>query len=474
MVAFCGEANNQRSFNRRFLERLLLFLRTACGKCEGDGGNVMATDSWIASGAADWATANDWSTGSAPNAGPPADVVIGSSASPATVTLDIGGAFINTLKITPGDELSVNGAGSSSLAIVNGLPQGNFGTLDIEDNGIVAIFGGTINNSGLIILKQSQASDGTSLSLATNTGGGTVTLNGAGMVVLDGNDQTLNAFIAGTGTTSTLINDDNNISGTGTVGSGLNIVNHGTFETNNFLLAGTMQIDSSVAGGIFDNENLLIADANGTLILGTAGVTSKIINNGLIELKNSVPNTESIIQIDGTLFLQNNQVLGLGSNIGGNVIVGDPAESNPELILAGGTLAGVGELGGLNLILFIEALTYVVNASGTMELDPATATIQPTGVLEAIDSGVTLDFAPMITNHGTIAALGGGMIVVNGNITNSSGGVVNIGSNSEITLESGEVISGTIQFHGQQCDVRRESTYQPRNHILRHCDRRQF
>ena len=223
----------------------------------------------------------------------------------------------------------------------------------------------------------------------------TVTLNGAGMVVLDGNDQTLNAFIQGQGGkgTSNLINDDNNISGTGTVGANLNIINHGTFETNNLLLAGTMQIVGSAGGGSFDNENLLIADANGTLILGMDGQTSKIINNDLIELQNSVQNTKSIIEIAGTLFLQNREVLGLGSNIAGNVIVSDGHAA--ELVLDGGTLDGVGQLGDNNLTLVIAAQTYVVCSSGTMVFDPVATTIQPNGVLEAID-GSEMDIKALL------------------------------------------------------------------------------
>src|ERR1700733_2527235 len=111
-------------------------------------------------------------------------------------------------------------------------------------------------------------------------------------------------FRGGVKVTSTLINDDNNISGTGAVG-GLNVINHGTFETNNFLELGTMQIFGSAGdsnfSGSFVNDNLLIADPNGILILGEDGQTSKIINNDLIELKNSVPNTQSTIEIAGTL-----------------------------------------------------------------------------------------------------------------------------------------------------------------------------
>ena len=404
----------------------------------------MATDFWIASGAGNWTTTALWSTHNVP--GISDDVVIGSSSNSTTVTQDNGIAFINTLKINPNDELSINGEFNGAFVISNGLPQGNFGTLDIENNGLLRIDGGTINNSGLIIVTQTQSSGRSALLLADN-GGGTVTLNGAGMVVLNGNDQTLNAAILGGSATSTLINDDNNISGTGIVGAELNIINHGTFETNNFLELGKMQIVGSAGGGSFDNVNLLIADPGGTLILGMNGQTSKIINNDLIELKNSVPNTFSTVEIAGTLFLENNQVLGLGSNIDGNWIVGDLAGPD-ELILDGGTLAGVGRLGGSNLTVFIEALTYVVCSSGTMTFDPVAATIQPKGVLEAIDGGKIVDFSPSTTNQGTIAALAGGEFDVNGNITNSNGGVVNIGSNSEIILETGWVVSGTIQFTG--------------------------
>jgi hypothetical protein len=407
----------------------------------------MATDSWIASGAGNWATTADWSTGSVP--GLSDDVVIGSSSSAATVTLVINTAVIstdvvtiNSLKITPNDELSINGdSGFSDFTITNGMPNGNFGTLDLE-NVVFEVSGGTINNSGLIVVKSS------GMFLAAD-GSGTVTLNGAGMVVLEGT-----GFIDGDGDTqhetSNFINDDNNISGNGTVGLYLNVINYGTFETNNFLELGTMQIIGSAGGGSFDNENLLIADPNGILILGMDGKTSKIINNDLIELKNSVQNTQSTIEIAGTLFLENRQVLGLGSNIAGNVIVSDGKAA--ELILDGGTLAGVGQLGDDHLTLFIEALTYVVSSSGTMVFSPIATTIQPTGVLEAINGSVINDFSP-IANQGTIAALAGGAINVFDNITNSNGGVVNIGAGSEILLQPNVIVSGTIQFTGSSAKL---------------------
>ena len=71
------------------------------------------------------------------------------------------------------------------------------------------------------------------------------------------------------------------------------------------------------------------------------GQTSKIIDHDLIEPKNSVPNTFGAVEIAGALFLENSQVLGLGSNINGDWIMGDLAGPD-ELILDSDTLAGVG------------------------------------------------------------------------------------------------------------------------------------
>ena len=54
------------------------------------------------------------------------------------------------------------------------------------NGGFVAIDAGTVNNSGLIILKAPQADGDSRLDFAVGPTGGTVTLNGAGMIVLDG------------------------------------------------------------------------------------------------------------------------------------------------------------------------------------------------------------------------------------------------------------------------------------------------
>ena len=48
-----------------------------------------------------------------------------------------------------------------------------------------------------------------------------------------------------------------------------------------------------------------------------------------------------------------------------------------------------------------------------------------------------MNFSPRPTDRGTVAALAGGKFDINGDITDSNGGVVNIGSNSEIILETG-------------------------------------
>ena len=93
----------------------------------------MATDFWIASGAGNWTTTALWSTHNVP--GISDDVVIGSSSNSTTVTQDNGIAFINTLKINPNDELSINGEFNGAFVISNGLPQRNFEPLDIETTG---------------------------------------------------------------------------------------------------------------------------------------------------------------------------------------------------------------------------------------------------------------------------------------------------------------------------------------------------
>jgi hypothetical protein len=398
----------------------------------------MTTDTWIASGTGNWNTSADWSTGSVP--GQSDDVVIGSNNNPATVT-NTTGVRINTLKIAPSDELDFNGAASATFSLADGMPEGNFGTLELDD-AVVNIAGGTMNNSGVIILDQGVGQSAIFIAQA----GGTVTFNGAGFVELESSSNRPDDIQGNVNVTSNLINDDNDFSGTADIGEYLNITNHGTFETSN----GTMQIFGNAYGGTFDNENYLIADDGGTLILGVDGQTSQIDNNAYLELKNSTANTQTLVKIAGTLLLENRQVLGVGSNIAGNIIESDGSAA--ELILSGGDLYGVGTLGDTHLTLFIEAYTYVYAATGgTMLFFPAATTVVTNGELAAINNSGILDYSP-ISNQGIVAAMGGGVIQVFANINNINGGLVEIGANSEIILKGGNV-SGTIEFTGSSATL---------------------
>ena len=388
----------------------------------------MTQNNFTATGIQNWATPSNWSLGHVPTNSE--DAVIGT-----TGTIVGSGSNETVLSIgtgTNGDALDIN-SGSTFETIQGTGPNGNFGTIVVEDGSTLQDDSGTFFNSGTLRLN----STGSVTSFVIE---GFVQLMGGGSVELAPNSGAQN-YILGGKSTSTLINDDNDISGTGGIG-GLFFTNKGIIETNNNLGAGDMHIWGNSAGGSFENDGSMFADDGGILELGVNSATVSMGNAGLIEAVGASKATK--IQIDGNVTINavGGRILLAGPNANFDEIVSDglPATLN----LDGGTLDGSGTVGDSQMTLNVEQGT-VVNADhsgGLLELSTGANTITNAGLLEATNGGI-LGIASPLSNSGTIAANGGEVLIGN-SVTGL--GVVDIGANDLVDMLASASLINNVQF----------------------------
>jgi hypothetical protein len=407
----------------------------------------MTTNTWTASTSGDWTTAGDWSSGVPTST---QDVLIGSNAANTIVT-SASIETVDSIGINSGDQLAITGGTFGALDATG--PNGIFGEISAQDADF-SVGGGTtnhtINNSGLIFL-QSLTTTQTHFYFDNN-----VTLDGAGIVVMDISGQgsiTSNQITSPSGLTATLTNQDNTIAGTGLI-TDIFFINHGTVDTNinqnNLSEHGTLTIAGNASGGAFDNENLVKADDNGTLILGSTGQgnQSVITNNGTIAINNDQNTTHTNVEIAGQVTIKSGgdgKIQFEGSNGDGNNLVSNGQAAT--LILEDSTLSGAGNLGDSNLTLSIVG-TVIEETTGALVINAANTTIESSSRMEAAESGMIFANG-QITDNGIVHSISGGEFFLNGRLDNLTGhGLVEIGPNSQFFIQTGGSVTGNVQFTG--------------------------
>ncbi len=394
----------------------------------------MTTDNWTASGQSFWTLSNFWSLGGPPFANQ--DAFVGTAAAGGTLTVDFA-ETVNSLGVGAKYTVAVThnltatvGTGSQSIAST-GTVLINFATFQV---------GGNVDNAGTIELET--GSSATNFEVATNAN---VTLYGGGNVEMDGAAGNSNFFMLSPG--ATLLNVNNDISGTGTI-SGGTFQNQGTIETNNGFGAGTLDIFvNTPTGDSFDNQRhgLMKVDAGGTMVLGLPVSSSQITNSGTLQLLAS-SSQNATLQIAGNLTINNaNGIIGLD---GGFTNIIESNGSAASLTLNGGTLEGSGNVGNAdsNLILTIGSGTIVNSNDGhVLSLNTFNTTIVNNGMLEALALSDKLNIQSPLTNDGAITAANGGNVSLFGNVASSTGTIL-IGNDG--TLDVGGTVTGNVTFAG--------------------------
>jgi hypothetical protein len=246
------------------------------------------------------------------------------------------GAGLNALAFTNGSGGTIetnNSLGTGTLQIVGSDNGGSFtnkGTVEANDGGTL-VFGkagdtGSINNEGLVELSGSTKT--TTLQIV-----GTVQLTGGGKLVLGGSFSD-DDFIEPNGSSATLDNMNNTISGGGQIGDGstkpLTVDNEGVFDA-----------DGSTPYPMYFFPSTVVNDG------GTLEATNR---GGLSIADGAINNTGGTIQATG------GGVVGIAFETitgSGSIFIGQ----NSELFLDDVTITGSVQYTGPNASIFIETPT---------------------------------------------------------------------------------------------------------------------
>ncbi len=351
----------------------------------------------------------------------------------------------------------------------------NSGSLVVNTGETLSVLG-TLNNTGVLSL-QSSYYDSDVVVGATGTLTSTVTLTGGGSVVLGDGDA--NNRLYGGNASDTLVNLNNTISGSGTIGAGqLNLVNDGTISatgtsnalyiqttsfTNNALLeatgsqglilqsvvndsstgivasaGGTVQLNgASIIGGT------LVSSAGGSFAVTTFGTLQGLTNAGIVEV-----NTGETLTLLGTIV--NTGTIGLNSSYydsdfvaasptvtltgGGSVVLGDGDANNrlyggnasDTLVNLNNTISGSGTIGAGQLNLVNDGTISATGSSNALYIQ--TTSFTNNALLEATGSqGLILQSVVTDSSTGIVASAGGtvqlnGASIIGGTLVSSAGG----------------------------------------------------
>ncbi len=398
----------------------------------------MAIDNFTKSGIQSFTDASAW-TGGVPGSGTDAEIndsaFVGVGTSQTVKSIGTGSG--NVLNITGGTFDTLNGTGPSTNSGIIAVTGATF-----------EVSGSTEDNAGKIELMGSSAA----LVLPTSN----VTLDGGGSIQMTiGGGPSFNKIQSGNANGSPILtNQDNTISGDGTIGAGLDFINDGTVETNNstssnpgsLAILGTSGTFISNSGN-FVNNNVVRVDSGGTVTLGVDGVTGSIDNEANIDIEaNTFAETALKIAGNMTITATGNGSINLGGtdaqSADGIVSDGSPA----TLTLVKQTIQGAGFIGDFDLTLNNQSGT-IDAAGGELFLYSLGEgpTIQNGGTLEALATG-TLVIEQNVNNTGMITAANGGLIFIDGNVTGS--GSINIGASGSISISNPGEVANNVTFTG--------------------------
>jgi fibronectin-binding autotransporter adhesin len=384
-----------------------------------------------------------------------------------TGVLTSGSATLNGVTISAGSTYNVGGQTFLEGTITNN------GTITVP-NTTLTISGGTgvtLTGGGTVIMSNdaffNQASGGLTLDNVNNTIEGTGQLGQNGMAFINESGGTVNANING-GTLS--LN-----------GSGL-VTNAGLLEATN---SGTLEITNNVintGGNITANGGTVLITGGATITGGTLNQTGTgVLTSGTATLNGVTISTGSTYNVGGQTFLEgtitnngtitnpNNTLTIAGGDVtltgGGTVSMTsdaffNQASSGLTLNNVNNTIKGTGQLGQNGMALNNESGGTVNATGGTLSLNGG-GLVTNAGLLEATTTG-TLNISNTVNNSGNITANGGIVNIsstinggtlntLNGGTMNGNGAVLNgVTLSTASTLnDSGQVfLEGTITNKG--------------------------
>ena len=428
------------------------------------------------------------------------------STSPAVVT-NIGGIIqaitggtVNFNTNTRIDGGTVRNIGSTmtfgSNAIFDGTHtlgitlQGDFSI----PNGVILALLNTVHNHGTISVNPSGST--TYLQIGGD-GTGVVTLDSSGSILLAGPGATISASTAG----NRLVNQDNTISGQGSIGAGnMKLTNGGLILAN--VSGQTLTVAPQAVAGAGVNVGIMRASGGGILTIqntinnsggliestadGLVNVSSGLLDGGVVQtvgtgeirllsgqiLNGSLNNSATgIIRsasgtsrintlnnvAGGRVMVDNATTLALQGTLtnNGSISVNGTASTTGINIEGTVTLLGTGTvtLGGSN-----NRISFGTDSTADLLVNPnqtiqgaggvdVRLTNQPSGIVDASVSGQTLTLGRAITNTGLLEATAGVLSLDGITVTNTDGTIRSIDS-GVVNLNSSTIIGGTISSFG--------------------------
>ena len=398
------------------------------------------------------------------------------------ISLQAGTVTGGAVNVFGGAQLTVDQGGSTAASTLAATTIINQGAIIVED-GATLTAQGTVANSGVITVA------GAGVGAALIVGSGNLTLTAGGSVTLG---DSPNSSLTGINSAARLVNVDNTISGSGSLGRGkLTIVNQAkgviaatgsntlTLDTAGKTLVNGGLIEAVGAGGLAivattiddtgggllqvgDGSRIslastivlggrLVASGAGTGLIATADRGSvldgskaqvslatvlDIVDATALTLKGAISNTGAIVlQSGGAL---TDLIIGANTSLtgSGQIDLGDSpnnriygVSANTALTNVNNVISGAGQLGNGSLSL-INQVAGIIDGSGANAL--------------VIDTG-----AGTLTNAGLIEATGaGGVNLVSSTLNNGAGGMLTAGANSQVGLQSATIAGGILTTIG--------------------------
>ena len=351
----------------------------------------------------------------------------------------------------------------------------NAGSLVVDSGETLSVLG-TLNNTGVLSL-QSTGYDSDVAFGVTGTLTSTVTLTGGGQVVLG--DANANNRLYGGNANDTLVNLNNTISGSGTIGANqLNLVNDGTISatgtsnalyiqtnafTNNGLLEAVGSQGLILQSVITDSSTGKLASAGGTIQLNgativggtlsssgggsfavtTQGILQGLTNAGIVEV-----NSGETLTLLGTI--ANSGTIGLNSvGYDSDLVVGSPTVT----LNGGGTIELAGNntsdrIYGAVTANTLDNVNNTIEGFGQIGASQLTLINGTAGVIDATGAnGLTLETATTVINDGLIEATGAGNLALDSTVNDSGGGTI-LAASTMIYLNGGDVQGGLLLSTG--------------------------
>ncbi len=386
----------------------------------------------------------------------------------------LNGATIlgGTLSSTAGSSVQVetsSGLDGTAHAVTNA------GSLVVNTGETLSVLG-TLNNTGVLSL-QSTAYNSDVVFGTAGTLTSTVTLTGGGSIVLGDADAADRLYGGNAG--DTLVNLNNTISGSGTIGAGqLNLVNDGTISATGSANALYIQTNSLLNNGLMEavgTQGLIlqsvINDAGTATILsagGTVQLNGATITGGMLESSGggsfAVTSQGTLQNLSnfGTVEVNTGETLTLLGTITSSGTIGlNSTAYNSDLIVGSPTVT----LNGGGTILLsdnntadriygslaanvLDNVNNTIEGSGQLGAGQLTLVNGAAGVIDATGASnqLTISTGELVTNDGLIESTGAAGLALQSTVSNATGTILAAGST--IYLNGGDVQGGLLASSG--------------------------